>query len=508
MTTRSPLLPRWFALLSAILGGTCLWAAFAPVSIGVLVIPGAALVAASCWRSSVSRGLLAGFIAGLAFFVPLLNWLHIIGTDAWLLLSAFCACWFALMGAGIALVTRLPGAAVWVPCVWVLQEALRGSVPWGGFPWGSVSFAASGSPVLAWAPWVSSTGVTWLAVFAGSALVAVLQRPWTWRNSGWIVGVLVVVVGGFTLPALPASESSVAVVAVIQGGTPQLGMGAMDVRRAVLDNHVSQTLALAAAVKSGKEPQPDLVVWPENASDLDPFQDASAASAITAAARAVSAPILVGAIVYPPSDPQGLWNSGILWDPRLGPGQRYVKTHPVPFGEYIPLRSLISRVVGRFDRIPRDFRAGGSPGIFTLGGLTFGDAICFEVAYTNVVHDLISGGAAFLTVQTNNATYGDTAQPDQQFAIERLRARESGRTMAVAATTGISGFIDSSGGVQQILGQDSVGYLVQHVTTSQTSPPGVRFGMLISSTLSGVALIAIVVAAITRRRRRSPIVIA
>jgi len=506
--TSSPLLGRRFALLSGIFGGLLLWAAFAPVSIGVLVIPGAALVAASCWRASVSRGLLTGLLAGLAFFVPLLNWMHIIGTDAWLVLSAFCACWFALMGAGIALVTRLPGAAIWVPCVWVLQEALRGSVPWGGFPWGSVSFAASVSPVFAWAPWVSSTGVTWLAVFAGSALVAAVQRPWTRRDAGWLVGVLIVFVGGLTLPALPVGESSVAVVAVIQGGTPQLGMGAMDVRRAVLDNHVSQTLLLATAVKSGKEPQPDLVVWPENASDLDPFQDSSAAAAISAAARAISAPILVGAIVYPPTDPQGLWNSGVLWDPVSGPGQRYIKTHPVPFGEYIPLRSLISRVVGRFDRIPRDFRAGEKPGIFALGGLTFGDAICFEVAYTNVMHDLIDGGAAFLTVQTNNATYGDTAQPDQQFAIERMRARESGRTMAVAATTGISGFINASGEVQQSLGQDSVGYLVQRITTSRTSPPGVRFGHVISLSLCALALIAIVVAAITRRRRRSPSAIA
>jgi apolipoprotein N-acyltransferase len=124
------------------------------------------------------------------------------------------------------------------------------------------------------------------------------------------------------------------------------------------------------------------------------------------------------------------------------------------------------------------------------------------------MHDLINGGADFLTVQTNNATYGDTAQPDQQFAIERMRARELGRTLVVAATTGISGFIDASGGVQQSLEQDSVGYLVQHVTTSQSPPPGVRFGTVISATLCSVALIAIVVAAITRRRRRLPMVIA
>jgi len=494
-------LPFWGSLVFAVAGGVLLWCSFAPVSWGVLAIPGAALVIAACWGVSWKRGLLVGALAGLSFFLPLLAWMHVIGQDAWLALSAFCAVWCAGMGAVIAVVSRLPYAPVWIGSAWVLQEALRGRVPWGGFPWGSVSFASADSPLLGWAPWLGASGVTFVTVLAGAALVAAVQKPWRMKRFTWLVVPLVIVGGGAALPAAgPASDAPSTQVAVIQGGTPQLGMGAMDVRRAVLDNHVAQTLALARDVNRGLTPQPDMVIWPENASDLDPYQDQSAATAITAAARAVQAPILVGAVVYPPGDSEGLWNAGIVWDPVTGPGERYIKNHPVPFGEYIPLRTLIARLVGRFDRVPRDFRAGSDPGVVTIAGVSIGDAICFEVAYGEVMRALVSGGAKLLTVQTNNATYGDTAQPDQQFAIERFRAREAGRYMAVAATTGISGFIDPSGHVVSSLPQNTVGYLTNAVLLSEQITPAITFGPLVEALLCALALIATTVAVVTRRR--------
>jgi apolipoprotein N-acyltransferase len=138
----------------------------------------------------------------------------------------------------------------------------------------------------------------------------------------------------------------------------------------------------------------------------------------------------------------------------------------------------------------------------SIGGVTVGDAICFEVAYGDVIRDVVLGGAELLTVQTNNATYGDTAQPDQQFAIERLRARESGRYLAVAATTGISGFLDPNGGVVQSMQQDQVGYLVQTLATSDRITPAIRVGGLIEAGLSIAAAVAAIVALVTRRRPR------
>ncbi len=248
------------------------------------------------------------------------------------------------------------------------------------------------------------------------------------------------------LVSTPATGDSIggdpsATIALVQGGTPQVGMGAMDVRRAVLDNHVAQTLALGQAIDDGTVEQPAFVLWPENASDIDPFADAQAADAITAAARAVGAPILVGAVTSVPDNPAGVWNVGIVWDPVSGPTQMYIKTHPVPFGEYIPFRDLIAPVIGRFDRIPRDFIAGTEPGNLDIGGVAVGNVICFEIAYREVVDAVVDAGARVITVQTNNATYGGTSQPAQQLGIERIRAVEFGRSVLVAATSGITAVI-------------------------------------------------------------------
>ncbi len=504
---------RWpWAVLSAAVGGLILWCAFAPVSAPLLAVPGMAAILAACWRAGVWRGLLSGFLSGLFFFLPLLSWMHIIGVDAWIALSIFCALWWGLMGMGLALVTRLPGAVLWAACVVVLQEALRGRIPWGGFPWGNLAFSAPGGPMLGWSTWLGSAGLSFVIALAGAAVVQIAdllvhrpRRPRAWWTAMALGGfTLILVFAGAAIPSAPAGERS-SVVAIIQGGTPQLGMGAMDVRRAVLDNHVEQTRLLAREVAAGRQPQPDVVVWPENASDIDPLADPSAALAISAAARAIGAPILVGAVLEPPQDPQGLWNAGIVWNPKTGPGAVYVKTHPVPFGEYIPFREQVSHLIGRFDRIPRDFRSGAAPGILPIGGVTVGDVICFEVAYDDVIRAVVDGGAQLITVQTNNATYGGTAQPDQQFAIERLRARETGRTVVVASTTGISGIIRADGTADHVMPQGDVGSRVTQVTVSDSRTAGSVLGPWSELVACVFAVVAVIIGAgmsrAARRRR-------
>ena len=140
-------------------------------------------------------------------------------------------------------------------------------------------------------------------------------------------------------------------------------------------------------------------------------------------------------------------NSGVVWDPQTGPGERYVKRHPVPFGEYIPFRAQLSGWIERLDQIPRDFYAGDRPGNLDVGPAAVGDVICFEVAYDGLVRDVVTGGADVLVVQTNNATYNGTGQPQQQMAMSRLRAVEHGRTVLVAATSGISAVVAPDGEV-------------------------------------------------------------
>jgi len=136
-----------------------------------------------------------------------------------------------------------------------------------------------------------------------------------------------------------------------------------------------------------------------------------------------------------------------VWDPETGPGERYVKRHPVPFGEYIPFREQLSGWISRLDQIPRDFYAADRPGNLDVGPASVGDVICFEIAYDSLVRDVVAGGADVLVVQTNNATYNGTHQPQQQMAMSRLRAVEHGRTVLVTATSGISAVVDPDGSV-------------------------------------------------------------
>lgn len=487
----------------AFVGGLLLWASFEPLAVPVSAAAGAALMTLSAYRARPIVGLGRGFVTGLAFLVPLLSWLHPVGRDAAIALAIYCSLWFAVLGWGISMVTRLRLWPAWVGAVWVLQETLSGTLPFGGFAWGRLAYAQADAPVGHAAGVFGLSGVSFLVVLTGSAVAGAIvhgrERRWHGTIAWFVVAMLAWWAPAQLHPV--AASNGTAVMAVVQGGTPQVGLGAMDVRRAVLENHVRETMALARRVGAGQVARPELVVWPENSSDIDPYEDPEAASLIAMAARAIGAPILVGAIVDVPGNPNGVWNLGVLWDPQTGPGPRYVKRHPVPFGEFIPFRDVIAPLVGRLERIPRDFVAGASAGLFEVGDVLVGDLICFEVAYDDVVLPLQQAGAQVLTVQTNNATYGGTSQPDQQLAITRMRAIETGRTIAVASTTGVSAFINPDGSLQSSLDQGQTGSLVQTVALRNEPLPSERLGVLTTLLLCVVGAISILLGAFLGRRR-------
>jgi apolipoprotein N-acyltransferase len=282
------------------------------------------------------------------------------------------------------------------------------------------------------------------------------------------------VVLALVLPT-PTSGRQVTV-AVVQGNVPRLGLDAFAQRAAVLRNHADATHELAARVRAGEVPAPDLVIWPENASDLDPYTDPEAASLIDAAVRDVGVPVLVGAVTDGPG--RFVSNRGIVWDPGSGPGASYVKRHPVPFGEYIPFRSLVRHVTTKVDLVPRDFAKGGRPGVLTVGPARLADVICFEVAYDGVVRDAVRGGGRLVVVQTNNATFGRSGETSQQLAMGRLRAVETGRAVVVAATSGISAVIQPDGRVAARSGVFTRTVLVQRVPLRSAQTLATRLGAL------------------------------
>jgi apolipoprotein N-acyltransferase len=190
------------------------------------------------------------------------------------------------------------------------------------------------------------------------------------------------------------------------------------------------------------------VVWPENSTDLDPFTVPDVADQIRRAVAAIGVPVLVGAVLDGPG-PDHVTNAGLVWTPAGPTDQRYVKRHLVPFGEYVPFRGLLTKLVGRLrNDIPRDFAPGHhETGALEIAGIRIADAICFEVGDDALVRDGVEHGGRLLVVQTNNATYGRSAESAQQLAIVRVRAVEHGRAAVMASTSGVSALVRPDGTV-------------------------------------------------------------
>ncbi|MFN2626024.1 MAG: apolipoprotein N-acyltransferase [Mycobacteriales bacterium] len=500
-----PLAQRWAAPL-AIVAGAALYLAFPPVGWWPLAPVGVAAFTAALHARSARGGFLLGLLTGAVFFVPLLDWSQFAGTNAWLLLAVGMAIYVGLLGALTTLVFRLPGWPLWAGALWVGVEAIRGRVPFGGFTWGRLAFSQPQTAFTGWASLGGAPLVSFAVALSGAALAAL----WLELRSADRPVLLAVAVVGVVAPivATPARTAPRPVdtirVAAVQGNVPRLGLDAFSQARQVLVNHADATAAL---VPTDDGQRPDLIIWPENSSDFDPFNDAPARSIITDAVRRAGIPILVGAILDGPG--VKIRNAGILWRPDSGPGEIYVKRHPVPFGEYIPLRRFLTPYFGRLALVPHDQARGNTVGIFPLPTRngSFGDVICFEVAYDDLMRDVVRAGARFIVVQTNNASFERLAETHQQLAIARLRAVEHRRAVVVSATSGVTAVISADGTVL-----DSTSVFTRDVVLADLAlpAPGVRtvadrVGAGPEWTLVALATAAVIAGVAIGRRERRPV---
>ena len=502
-------MPLVLRLVLSAVAGTLVAISFEPFALVYLLPFGVAGLSLLVRGLTPGRGFLAGAVFGTTFMLVLLPWLQVIGVDAWIALSLTEGTFYGLLGLGGALVQRLPWWPLWTAMLWVAAEALRSAVPFGGFPWGRLAFATVDTPVAPLFEYVGSAGVTFAVALVGTSLAwAVLQARRTPVRgvAAVLVPSLLAVSGGVLRSESPSPSvdpSRSVSVAAVQGDVPGEGMEAFAERRAVLNNHVAATHQLAERVADGRRPQPDLVIWPENSTDIDPFSDPTVYADIQGAVDAVGAPVLVGAMVAG-RQPEDVYNQGIVWEPGTGPVERYSKTHPVPFGEYIPFRDVLARYIRRLDQIPRDMVPGRRPGVLSLGPTTVGDVICFEVAYDGLLRNVIKGGADLVVVQTNNATYMGTGQIEQQFAISRLRAIETHRYVVVAATNGVSGMIAPDGHVIDRAATRTTTVLTQTLPLFDGETPAMRWGQPIEMLLTlGAAISVSLALALGYRRRRS-----
>jgi len=408
-------------MVAIILAAFLASAAFEPIGIWFLAPIGLAIL----FRKLVStrHPIIESFIFGFLFNAIVLHWTgKYVGALPWLLLATLQGLFYLPVG----LVQRY-FKNIWLSAfVLLIMEELRSRFPFGGFGWTRVAFSQIDSPAL---PIVALGGVIALSGF--TVVIALLLAKLNLKNSLLVAALFIAVL---IVPDNPRGSGSIQLLA-IQGNTPEVGLGFNSRAQAVFDLHVDATREFARGSF-------DAIVWPENAVDIDPMLYSEVANEIKSLNRDFRTPLIAGVVAQSQKGPQ---NASILYSADGVPQTVYLKRGLTPFGEYMPLRS-IAELVNPFAENVVDFIPGEKRVVHKIKGHRIGPIICYEIIDDDLVRDMAKNSDA-LIVQTNSATFANTAQSKQQLAITRIRAVEHSRYILSVSTIGISAFIDNNGRV-------------------------------------------------------------
>lgn len=480
-------------MLLALLGGAAMWVAFDPLFVPLMTLPGVALLVLST-RGSVPSGMLAGLLWGLAFFLPLTSWARIsVGEPLpWIVLASLQAVFLAVLGGFLArlwsrdlpAVVKILGAAA----LYTAFEIARSTIPWGGFPWGKLAYAHTGTPLVRLAPYISSVGLTFVAALLGIILaVAILYYRRLIVSLSLGLSIVVAIVLSIAVP-LPTSSPTFLKVGWVQGGPPgdKEDTRALNVTRA----HLDESKNLRGDM--------DVLVWPESASDHDIRTNERAWEMVQEAASDHGVPVLLGTQEYLEN---GRYNDVVVVDgDRIV--DRYSKSAPVPFGEYIPNREFFAKLSDAVDLVSVDMLAGEGPATVDLpSGVRLAVPICFEIAVDHVVRDaVLDGGQAFI-VPVNTASFGDSAESLQQLRQTVLRSVEYSRASIQVGTQGVSAVVAPNGAITELTDQWVPASGISRIPLRDNLTLSARFGQAVEIVMAGAGLAVALTSVVWRRRK-------
>ena len=471
-----------------------------------LTLVGAALMMLAARGLSLPVSLLVGLAGGLSYYGTHIWWLTVyLGLIPWVGLTGVQMVFFA---AGFVLLTlswrwveslwssplgRLGMLPLVLAAIWSLRESIAAVWPFGGFNWARLAHSQSDTPLTHWAAWLGSGGFSFLLAWVAALGVALWLEFRLDRESRAAIA-LAVLTALTVWPAFPVTETGTMRVAAIQGNA-DAGLFAQYQRGDNLRDHHRVTQRLYGE-------QVDVVVWPENASDIDPLRDEMAAAIADEVTREMNAPLVVGAITR---DGEDTYNSVLLWEQGANGGSaatdQYDKIHPVPFAEYLPARDFFYPLApDLFDLVPRDYSFGTRDTVFAIDGHTAGIAICYDIVDDAIFSSMMADGADIIFAPTNNADFGRTDQSVQQLAIARLRAVELGRSVVNTSTVGTSAIITPTGDILDQLPTYTEGYMLEDVPTASHTTPAVWWDSRLQWWLIALGVGAFGVAGLSRRR--------
>jgi apolipoprotein N-acyltransferase len=446
---------------------------------------------------SFGRGFSLGLVYGAGFFGTLLVWISIVGWVAWGVLVTVEALFIALFAGAWAIVSRAyPRAAVRImaaPVLWIAAESLRAVVPVGGFTWGQLAQSQHDLP---WMLRPAALGGGWTISFVVVALnAALLEVVWSAWARRWrtCAACTAVVAASLALPALVPPQDATGDrvrVAIVQGNVPRDFTGSFtDKELAILGSHARETRALAGEGI-------DLVVWPESAVGLDIERDPEVARTVATTARDVGAPMIVGGNLD--VDDAHYKVMAFEISARGDIVDRYQKTHLVPFGEYVPARSLLGWIP-LLDQVPEDALPGTRGTVFGVAGGAVAPVISYEGDFGPLVRGRIDAGGRLLVVATNTSTWERSWASAQHVAFSQVRAAENGVWVVHAAISGISAFVRPDGTVADSLPLWTAGSMVADLSFAEDVTFYARAGEWLSI---GCGVASVALAALSWRRKR------
>ncbi|MGT2427229.1 apolipoprotein N-acyltransferase [Amnibacterium kyonggiense] len=506
-------LPLPVALVVAAASGLVLSFAFPSAGVWVLAFPGVAGALVALRGRGFWSGALTGLVFGVVFWFSLVDWVTLFLGPAPLLALGTLEALLVAVGAGlIALVYRstarlwpsAPGRLVLTPLLvaatWTSREVVAGTWPYGGFDWGAVALSQSTSPFAHLSAWFGTTGLSFVLVWLTALAVALATEP---RGLGVhrlqaalprVLAATVVTGAVLAIPAFPLTVTGSMRIAAVQ---PDTHAGYFDPKYDPTANLEQTVRATAPALGQ----QVDLVVWPEGAAMFDPFHDEGLREQLQYVVQAVGAPLLTGAI----TERDGrTYNSSLLWA-NGGIADLYDKVRPVPFGEYVPDRAFWTPFAPDLLKlIGRDYTPGTRPSVMQVGRTDVGVNICFDIVDDGLILGSVQQGAQILIAQTNNADFGDTDENEQQLAIARLRAIETGRSLMSDSTVASTTAIGPDGRTLAAAAPFRTQTLVTDLPLASGITPAVAFGVPLGATIALLGGVLPVLLGVLARRPRRP----
>ncbi|WP_244893133.1 apolipoprotein N-acyltransferase [Agreia bicolorata] len=486
-----PLMPFWLALLTAAAGGVALDTGFPDKSIWPVTFLGIALVLVSVIGRRAPGAFLIGLVGGFSFWGVHIIWLTLyLGPIPWLALAILQALFFALGTSLIAVVygrarrvwpgtrIRLVMLPIVIAGLWTAREAITAVWPEGGFSWGRVVFSQSESPYASLVAWIGFSGVSFVMVWLVAFLIE-LARASAVASTTRAVWAATAIVATLAMPAWYSPTEGSSRIAAVQGNT-DASLFSQRAAGDVLSDQTAETLKII-------DQKVDMVVWPENGSDLDPARSAQASKQLDYLSGKMNAPFIVGTITNPSQNTY--YNTSLLWEAGRGSIDHYDKRHPVPFAEYMPARAFFRAIVPDLvDLVTRDYSKGTTDTVFDVNGVIAGISICFDITDDAVARDMVHDGAQVILAQTNNADFGKTDENLQQLAIARLRAVETGRSVVNISTVGTSAIIAPDGSTIASIPPYEAGSMISDVPLATQETPAMLLGSGIELLVSGLGL--------------------